>query len=315
MKLHQLQYFVSVAEHGSIRAASLRLNVSPTAVSKSLLELERDVEASLFTRRSSGIDLTAAGKELLVHARLMLLQMERARQDLAKHRSAGGRLAIGVTAWVNYSLFPIAVDKFRSKYPEVQLDISEAVGTRHNGLRDGSLDVTLGLSPPDSIKHEFSIRPLLSYRTVVISRLNHPAAKSDSLKKLANCSWVMSRSVEELDAPFLLDLDREPLSNQSHTRIHYARSLANVLALVEGTDMLTLCPWPLLETSLMRGRFQAIPVRDELPEHVTSLLTRRNDPTSAAVQGFTECFEGVCAEAAYTKDAQLRRVMQMVESI
>ncbi|MGI4855730.1 MAG: LysR substrate-binding domain-containing protein [Janthinobacterium lividum] len=274
-------------------------------------------ETSLFTRSSSGIALTPAGSELLVHARLMLCQLQRARADLAQHRHIGGKLSIGATAWVSWSLLPLAVNRFRALRPDVQLDIFEVVGTRHSGLRDGSLDMTIGLDPPETIRQELASRRLFAYHAAVVSRLGHPAAQNDCIAALAECSWVMSRSVEELNAPFLQELEKlqeDATGNAANVaRIHYARSLSSVLALVEATDMLTLCPWPLLETNLMRGRFQAIPVHHELPEHFTGILTRRNDPPGALAQLFITCFLAVCEASTTTTDEVLRRIMRTVE--
>ena len=72
MKDHQLRALVHVAESSSIRAAARAMNLSQSALTKALRELEEDVGAELLTRSYKGIEFTAAGSLLLTHARLSL---------------------------------------------------------------------------------------------------------------------------------------------------------------------------------------------------------------------------------------------------
>src|SRR5258708_20825494 len=75
MELRHLRYFVAVAEEKSITvAAKRRLRTAQPSLSRQLRELETEVGARLMTRSASGIELTAAGKGFLDHARLALAQ-------------------------------------------------------------------------------------------------------------------------------------------------------------------------------------------------------------------------------------------------
>src|SRR3981081_657470 len=79
MELRHLRYFVAVAEEKSITvAAKRRLRTAQPSLSRQLRELETEVGARLMTRSASGIELTAAGKVFLDHARLALAQVEAA---------------------------------------------------------------------------------------------------------------------------------------------------------------------------------------------------------------------------------------------
>lgn len=77
--------------------------------------------------------------------------------------------------------------------------------------------------------------------------------------------------------------------------------------------MLTICPWPLLETPLLRGRVQALSIRDPLPAMHTSIIVRRNDTLSAAGQLFIDCFEDATRACVATDDPALKRIMNSVE--
>src|SRR5260370_15335387 len=79
MELRHLRYFVAVAEEKSITvAATRRLRTAQPSLSRQLRELETEVGAELMTRSARGIELTAAGKTFLDHARLALAQVEAA---------------------------------------------------------------------------------------------------------------------------------------------------------------------------------------------------------------------------------------------
>src|SRR3981189_1042577 len=79
MELRHLRYFVAVAEEKSITvAAARRLRTAQPSLSRQLRELETEVGAELMTRSARGIELTAAGKVFLDHARLVLAQAEAA---------------------------------------------------------------------------------------------------------------------------------------------------------------------------------------------------------------------------------------------
>jgi LysR family hca operon transcriptional activator len=79
MELRHLRYFVAVAEAGSLKlAAERRLHTAQPSLSRQIRDLEREVGVQLLTRSVHGIELTAAGRAFLDHARLSLLQAEAA---------------------------------------------------------------------------------------------------------------------------------------------------------------------------------------------------------------------------------------------
>ena len=79
MELRHLRYFVAVAEAGSLTVAALgKLHTSQPSLSRQIRDLEDEVGAQLLTRRARGIELTAAGRAFLEHARLVLSQVEAA---------------------------------------------------------------------------------------------------------------------------------------------------------------------------------------------------------------------------------------------
>ena len=77
--LRQLEYFVAVAEAGSVTAAAAAVHLSQSAMSTALADLERALDVQLLLRHHArGVTLTAAGEQLVVASRQLLESGRRA---------------------------------------------------------------------------------------------------------------------------------------------------------------------------------------------------------------------------------------------
>src|SRR3984893_8721194 len=86
MELRHLRYFIAVAEEGSLTlAAEKRLHTAQPSLSRQIRDLEYQVGGQLRSRSVRGIELTAAGKAFLDHARLAMAQVDAAVE--AAHRA------------------------------------------------------------------------------------------------------------------------------------------------------------------------------------------------------------------------------------
>ena len=130
MDLKQLEYFQHVAELGSFTRASTFLSVVQPALSRQVRALETELGQNLFDRNGRGVILTEAGKRLLEHARGILTQVARARQDLEDHRSAdAGHLIIGLPPSLGRSVTVPLVAEFRARFPKATVATVEGLST------------------------------------------------------------------------------------------------------------------------------------------------------------------------------------------
>ena len=145
MDLKQLEYFVRVAELGSFTRASIALDVAQPALSRLVRLLDVELRQNLLTRNGRGATPTEAGKLLMEHARGILHQVERAREELGRVRGAlAGRVAVGLPPSLARVLTVPLTRAFRQQMPDAQLSISENLSAAMQAsLADGRLDIAV----------------------------------------------------------------------------------------------------------------------------------------------------------------------------
>jgi DNA-binding transcriptional LysR family regulator len=126
MELRQARYFVAVAEELNFGRAAGRVHVAQPALSKQVMNLERELGARLLDRRGRKVELTEAGRVFLERARAILEAVAEA--ELATARAGSGetgRLTIGFTGMALYGLAPRVVKAFGERHPGVDLVLRE----------------------------------------------------------------------------------------------------------------------------------------------------------------------------------------------
>src|SRR6201996_14002 len=313
MKLHQLSTLAAIADTGSIRAAARTMGLSPPAVTKAMRELEADMRAPLVVRGGSGVAFTEFGRALVVHARLVLGQLQRAEAEIEALRgAAAGKLGIGVTPWIALTFLPATVQRFRARMPEVQLEFFEGLlAVVQPRLRDGSLDFSIGRPPPASPQSEFHNVPLFSTHSAVVARRGHPLAECRTLQELQDAEWVLNWAPASRES-MADNLFRKRGMKVPHT-IHLAHSFAIVFGLLAHTDMLSIFPWPLVEVLIAKENLWALPLRETVDETIVSITSRRGAPTSLAAACFLGCLREVIDEGARSADPEQRRLFHSIE--
>jgi LysR family hca operon transcriptional activator len=126
MELRHLRYFVAVVEEGSLTtAAELRLHTSQPSLSRQIRDLEYQVGAELLTRSVHGVELTAAGKAFLDHARLALAQVDAAVEAArAVSQPARETFAIGFLSGHEMNWLPRAMHVLRDELKNIQVTVS-----------------------------------------------------------------------------------------------------------------------------------------------------------------------------------------------
>ncbi len=126
MELRHLRYFVAVAEEGSLTvAAEKRLHTAQPSLSRQMRDLEYQVGVPLLSRSVHGVELTAAGRAFLDHARLALTQVEAAVE--AARRAAEPlkqTFALGFLTGTEIDWLPKAMRILHDQLPNMKLTIA-----------------------------------------------------------------------------------------------------------------------------------------------------------------------------------------------
>jgi LysR family transcriptional regulator, hca operon transcriptional activator len=126
MELRHLRYFVAVVEEGSLTtAAERRLHTSQPSLSRQIRDLEYQVGAELLSRSVQGVELTAAGKAFLDHARLALMQVDAA-VEAARRAAQPARktFAIGFQTGHEMNWLPRAMNVLRDELKSIEVKVS-----------------------------------------------------------------------------------------------------------------------------------------------------------------------------------------------
>jgi LysR family hydrogen peroxide-inducible transcriptional activator len=177
MEMHQLRYFVAVAEAGSFSRAAERCHVSQPSLSQQIIKLEGELGRSLFDRAGRRVLLTEAGRMLLDHARSILMTAENATHQLKEAGGDGiGRLAVGVIPTIAPYLLPAVIAAFTRTRPKIELVIQEDYTQRVvAGLCDGSLDIGIAAMPINN--DQLVVEPLGIDPLLVVFPSRHRLAK------------------------------------------------------------------------------------------------------------------------------------------
>lgn len=175
MDLKQLEYFVRVAEMGSFTRAAQALDVAQPALSRQVRLLEVELRQNLLLRNGRGALPTDAGRLLLEHARGILHQVERAREELGRVGGAlAGRVAIGLPPSLSRALSVPIMRAVRQQLPQASVSICEGLSTNmQEWLTTGRLDIAVlyNAQPAPSIE----LSPLLE-EDLFLVQLRPPGA-------------------------------------------------------------------------------------------------------------------------------------------
>ena len=145
MELHQLEYFVAVAEEASFTRAAGRVHVAQPGVSAQVRRLESELGQRLLDRSGRSVRLTEVGSAVLPFARAALDAVANAR--LAVDELAGlvrGQVRVGMVSGCALPILAELLARFHGSYPGVAIALTEDNSDRLvDMLTDGQLDLAL----------------------------------------------------------------------------------------------------------------------------------------------------------------------------
>jgi LysR family hca operon transcriptional activator len=252
MELRHLRYFVAVAEEGSLTlAAEKRLHTAQPSLSRQIRDLEYEVGVPLMSRSVHGIELTAAGKVFLDHARLALAQAEAAVEAARRvAKPLKPVFAVGFLSGQEVNWLAKTTCILADELPNIAITISsEHSPDLAQLLATGKLDIALMRAEPDW--------PELCYITVarepfvVIMPSDHRLAAHESvdLRELAGELFIGGSDIAgPMRAAIETYLAANGLNIEPAHRVHNLTMAMSLIASTRGVALLpayaeNFLPW------------------------------------------------------------------------
>ena len=179
MELRHLRYFVAVAEDENVTRAAARLRVSQPSLSRQILDLEEELQLSLFEHKAKAVRLTEAGRTFLVEARAVLQRAaEAVRAVKAVGGGQGGELHLGYAPSLTTKLLPQALRLFSEEAKGVRVVLHDcSTEEMIEGLRSGDLQLAMLKQPSDRSLRGLVFDELVSCAVCVATNRIHPLAR------------------------------------------------------------------------------------------------------------------------------------------
>jgi DNA-binding transcriptional LysR family regulator len=176
--LTDLSLFRHVVEAGSITHGAERAHLALAAASTRIRNMEKSLGAPLLLRNRQGVVPTPAGRTLLQHARVLLAQAERLREDLGTYTGGlAGQIRILSNTNALTEFLPEALSAFLAEHPQVSIDLEERLSDEIVGLiAEGVGDLGIVAGTVDTGRLE--TYPFRSDRFVVVVPKDHPLAQN-----------------------------------------------------------------------------------------------------------------------------------------
>lgn len=197
LRFRQLDMIRLLAEKGSVRAAAQAMHITPPALSKSLREVEAIVGRSLFERTARGLLVTAAGRDFVRRARVLLEQMEELRDCGNARGPARPTLRIGTAPFVSWRIMPRVLRRLAEQADPPRIQIIEGrIIPLADQLVNGELDAILTLFTPEALQvlgqHDLTLDQLYAERMLIVAGPSHPlAGRRVGWAELATQDWIL----------------------------------------------------------------------------------------------------------------------------
>ena len=149
MNWDDLRYFLAVAEAQTLAGAATRLGVNHSTVFRRINRFEDEVGARLFERLADGYQLTAAGEDLLSHARAVDQEIDAVElKVLGKDYRPSGVVRVTAPDNLAYEYLPAYLAEFSARYPEIFLELDVSAASLDLTRRQADLAVRATSQPP-----------------------------------------------------------------------------------------------------------------------------------------------------------------------
>jgi LysR family hydrogen peroxide-inducible transcriptional activator len=289
ISLKQIHYALAVERHLHFKRAAEECNISQSALSTALSEMEKQLGFQVFERDNRKVLVTPLGQRVLERAQSIELQMEDLKKLADSQREPLSTLmTLGVIPTIGPYLLPRVLPALQDQYPHLQLDILEDQSAEVlDQLRRGALDAAIIALPYNCdglLTFPFWQEDLL---WIIHAEDENAGLQSASVDALAGSHLMLLKDGHCLREHALSACKLENVSAHSFS----ATSLPTLIQLVLGRMGSTLVPEIALE-QLVNGNTQLakIPLEEPGPHRELAIAIRPNYPGMANVEALVQLF-------------------------
>ncbi|MDM3872013.1 HTH-type transcriptional activator IlvY [Porticoccus sp. W117] len=293
MDTRTLKHFLALADCLHFGRASEGCHISPSALSRSIKQLEEALGVTLFTRDNRTVELTVEGEKFLNYARETVSQWELIRNDLLEASDTlSGELSMYCSVTASYSVLYDLLANFRQRYPLV--DFKLHTGDPDKAIKRivaGDEDITIA-ARPDRLQRG------LAFKTVTTTPLRFIAPATSGFDLTALAGKTKTENWQNL--PVIL-----AESGVARKRIdHWFHELGvkpKIYAQVTGNEAIVsmvglglgigIVPQIVLDHSPIAGRVQVLDIKPELEPYDVGLCVLEKKLKNPLVAAFWECIE------------------------
>src|SRR6478609_9236092 len=268
MEIHQLRYFVAVAEEGGFSAAAEREHVSQPSLSQQIHKLEEELNQQLFDRLPRSVVMTDAGRAV------SSLEAE-----------VSGPLSVGAIPSIALYILPRLIGRFQQAYPKVTFELFEDTTEKlAQRLEDGTLDLVIASGSkdiPNLAQYSLGREALL-----LLVPEKHRLARRKSVKwnDLADEKFLLLHDEHSLSISVRQLLTANHLKPELVLRGAQLVTIARMVAAGLGV---TVVPQMMAETEFVKGCV-AVPFTKPVPTRELTLLRNPLRAESKAAAAFRE---------------------------
>jgi LysR family transcriptional regulator for metE and metH len=250
LEVRHFQLVAAVADTGSLAAASLKLHLTPSALSHQLRDAEQRLGGRLFQRRHRRLLLTGAGERLLASARRVLAEIDGLRSG---REAAEDLIRLSTGCYTVYGWLPPVLRRWQREHPRVELRIVlEATRQPIPALLAGDLDLALTTDAPRNPR--LASTRLVEDELVLLVPRGHPLDRRGrpvSAEELAGEHLLVYDAPREQLDVFTRVLWPAGLEPRRVSRVPLTEALIELVR--GGVGVATLASWILPEGAERKG--------------------------------------------------------------
>lgn len=295
VELRQIRHAVTVAALGSFARAAAELNLSQSALSRSVQALERQVGTPLFVRSANGVLTTDVGRLFLERGKGLLDMAEELDLQVLRNRGLQrGRIVVGAGPVAMDLLVAEAAAAFITEHPMVTVELrSASLLDLPAPLRSREIDLLVARDDYSRNEPDVDVERLNDHPMLLVGRTGHPLAgrRDLTLQETFDYPWLAIGRIPRRSLDFLMRAQHAAPSTTVRRRAFPAMQCASVSVARQAmqlSDGLTLLTPAMARVSTQNGQTAPLMSLAGKVESNNALIRLKSRPLSAAARIFCE---------------------------